>query len=356
MKKRIARIALLVSVLAGLFYFGGVFESLTNPSTVRAFGDLLVNFHVPVGTPIYSLLNIKPGQSEDRNVDVFNSGAASRFVAVAGVRTGGSVIPPFLDSTIRLTISDGSTILYGPKILSDFFSDSLVDNGIPLGVVNQGDNKTYKLTALFPPESGNEFQGKGVLFDLTFGTITADHLVINEVFYNDDPQHHIRDDRDRDREHDRDEKPEHKNSKSQWIELYNPTDHEISLKGWSITDNSGRIFTIHSNHKIKQQGFAVLAHDDSVWKVWWTGRNIVKIEMGSKFGHIFDSDGDRVILRNGNGVEIDRMSWGTDTTGFSPPGVNPTVPRGYSTSRIAPGYDLDKTTDWVATRPPIPGN
>ena len=34
---------------------------------------------------------------------------------------------------------------------------------------------------------------------------------------------------------------------NEWIEIYNPTDEDVSLKNWTLMDNSGLVTTIHAN-------------------------------------------------------------------------------------------------------------
>lgn len=141
-------------------------------------------------------------------------------------------------------------------------------------------------------------------------------------------------------------KNKNKRFKFQWIELYNPTDHDISLKNWTITDNSGRPTVIRANKKIKAGGFALLSKDASLWKYWNEPKSALKVELGKIIGNGMDASGDLLILKN-NGVEADRMSWG---------GTIPTVPPGHSTERLVPGFDTDVFTDWLDRFPPTPGN
>lgn len=141
----------------------------------------------------------------------------------------------------------------------------------------------------------------------------------------------------------------------EWVELYNPTDHDVSLKNWKLTDNSGTV-TINANKTIKAHGFAIISKDASTWNFWNENPLVTKIELGSSIGDGLDNAGDHLILKNPSSVEADRMSWGTDMSGFTPPAVNTIVPLGSSTQRLTPGFDTDAVVDWKAQSPPTPGS
>ncbi len=142
-----------------------------HPSMVRAVGDLTVDFGVPSGNPIFVLDNMLPADTESRSVDVTNNGSEPRDVKVKAVpqsETGN------ISTVLSIIISEGPTDIYGgssptgPKHLSDFFTESAAD-GIPLSTINGGDSTTYIFKVTFDAAAGNEFQGKGVVFDLIIG-------------------------------------------------------------------------------------------------------------------------------------------------------------------------------------------
>ncbi len=141
----------------------------------------------------------------------------------------------------------------------------------------------------------------------------------------------------------------------EWVELYNPTDHDVSLRNWRLTDNHGTR-VINANKTIPAGGFAILSKSASTWNFWNENPSAVKVELGGNIGDGLDNGGDHLILKAPSGAEADRMSWGSDTSGFTPPGTNPLVPLGSSTERLTPGFDTDAVTDWEAQNPPSPGN
>lgn len=395
--KKIIKITVLILITGLLVYKSGIILPFQT-ATVRAFGDLLVDFHVPAGTPLFNSLNIKPGDQQNKDVDVKNSNSYARLASVKGVRISGIGDDPKLETALNIIIKDGSTIIYGlgsptgNKKVSDFFTDSITSNGINLGNVNPNDQKTYNFQVIFPSSSGNEYQAKSVVFDLTFGTIDSENIVINEVYYlvgnknehdsdspkdrgylktknyiNDECEKEVkgkekergkekdkrkRDEREKD---DRESCKERFGQNDEWVEIYNPTSKEISLKDWSLTDNSNNPTKIHANKKIKPHGFVLITKSESTWKDWKEGKNALNIELGSQIGDGLDNLGDHLILKDNKGVEVDRMSWGTDTSGFTPAGTNPVVSPGSSTERINTGFDTDKASDWTVRKPPTPG-
>ncbi|OGH04594.1 MAG: hypothetical protein A2W22_05000 [Candidatus Levybacteria bacterium RBG_16_35_11] len=422
MKKRVFRIIVLVLIITTVVYFNGGLNMFKNTSTVRAFGDLTVDFHVPPGDPIFTVNNMAPGDPpETRNVDVTNGGTLPRYVAVKAVRTGGLGSDPKLETALDIVIKDGVTPIYGtgsltgPKTLADFFSESTSENEIKLNIINPGGNKTYIFTVSLPSSAGNDFQSKSVIFDLTFGYITGNNVVINEVYYMVDASKGVDSLKDRGITGPINAKNACKilqqnstviktgvlssattggntisgntnsstniisgaansivniviggstnqasclsklGQNNEWVELFNPTDHDISLKKWGLIDNSGQTTTINANKIIKKGGFALVSKDSSTWSFWNTN-GALKVELGKQIGDGLDNAGDHLILKNAQNAEIDRMSWGSDTSGFTPPAINPIVSLGSSTERLTPGFDSDTVSDWLEENPPTPGN
>lgn len=323
--KKIVRILLLLFVIGLTLKLSGL--ELFKPTTVRAFGNLIVDFHVPLGTPIFVINNMVPGDMIQRSVDATNGWTVPRMVVVRGVRKGGEGSDPKIETVLEIVIKDGDTILYGPKKLSEFFNDSQGRIGAQLNFIDPLGHKTYDFEVRFPQSSENEFQGKSVIFDLVFFVIIPNKVVINEVYYGEN---------------------------GQWVELHNPADHGEHLKNWYLTDNSNRK-SILPDVKIKAHGFMLLAKDASVWNFWNENEEAMKIEFGRIIGNGLDSNGDHLILHNQNSIEVDRMSWGNDTSGFTPPTVNPGVAFGNSTERVVTGFDTDALSDWHEQAPPTPG-
>ena len=184
--------------------------------------------------------------------------------------------------------------------------------------------------------AGNDFQNKSVIFDLTFGEVVNNHLVINEVYYFGEGRKLGQND--------------------EWVELFNPTDHDISLKNWTLTDNSEIVTTIKANKTIKANNFVILAKSASTFAKFGIASSALKVELGNQIGNGLDNTGDHLILKDPAGQEIDRMSWGTDVAGFTQNAANPVVSSGSSTERLTPGFDTDTFSDWHSQTPPKPGS
>lgn len=139
--------------------------------TAYAVGDLLVDWGVPEGSPIFSFNNFAPGDDEEHTVNVSNGAASSRKVGVRGIKTNET---GNLSSVLDITISENGTTLYGPKSMLEFFTDSQDINGIELSTIPSSDNRDYQFSVTFAQNADNEFQGKTLVFDLQIGVVSDD--------------------------------------------------------------------------------------------------------------------------------------------------------------------------------------
>jgi len=173
MRKRIVQmIFTIVSIFAHIAAAaGGLLGRST--ITVLAVGDLTVNWGVPEGDPIFVVANMKPGDSETRNVTITNDAATNRPVGVRGVNTSET---GNLSEALDFTVSANGTDLYGgtsgsgSKTLQQFFDETqAIDDGIELFMLAPGESRTVTFRAEFLKASGNEFQGAEVVFNLIIG-------------------------------------------------------------------------------------------------------------------------------------------------------------------------------------------
>ena len=141
--------------------------------------------------------------------------------------------------------------------------------------------------------------------------------------------------------------------KNEWIELYNPNSFAVNIKNYKIGNTSNE-FTINPNVSIPANGFAILSHDNSTWN-FWSEPSVVKINLGgSVTGGWLGNDGDYVYLKNTSATIIDNMSYGTNTTAFSPSCLD--VSSGHSLERDPDGKDTNVASDFANRTTPTPGS
>ena len=138
----------------------------------------------------------------------------------------------------------------------------------------------------------------------------------------------------------------------QWIELFNPTDQEAILEGWTLRDNHGQdsmpSSTISPGHYLvvaaTALGFAESNPDFADTFVVLDDGSV-----GDGLGH----SGDRVAVFDGDGDEVDAMSYGVDGSIFDPP--CPPALEGRSLARVPSGFDTGTFAEWYVQLAPNPG-
>lgn len=173
-------------------------------------------------------------------------------------------------------------------------------------------------------------------FDFTNRKIKQ-NIVINEVHYDVDDSHGS----------------ERNSQNDEWVELYNNSNIPVNLKNWKLVDNNSEQAISHRNVWLPPHSFAVIAKAAQTWTYWGIPSDTVKIELGGNIGNGLDNDGDRIILKNSLDEEIDAVSWGSDTTAFTP--SVPDVIDGHSIARNPVGHDTDVAADWADVTNPNPG-
>ena len=97
----------------------------------------------------------------------------------------------------------------------------------------------------------------------------------------------------------------------EWLEIWNDSDHAVTLDGWQIEDNhaADRLPPI----ALPPDGLALLTPDPARWAAYPLPANvvIVPIEDG-RIGNGLANSGDRLLLLDPNGSAVDGLSWGTD--------------------------------------------
>jgi hypothetical protein len=133
----------------------------------------------------------------------------------------------------------------------------------------------------------------------------------------------------------------------EWIELYNDGSDPVNLAGWSVEDDGSRdllpAFTLGAGR------FVIVAASASFAELYpdYDGP-LVLIEDGV-LGDGLANGGDRLVLRDRTGRDVDGVSWGWDRTFLDPPA--PATKGGWSIERRGPDYDAE----FVANERPSPG-
>lgn len=171
-KLRILALFLVVGILINQT---SILSNILRPASAYAVGDLIVTWD-GAGTgdtgPMFTTENMAPGDSEAKTITVENNSSTSREISIRGAQTANT---GGLGDVMTISLSENGTDIYGgtlgAKTLSQFFVDSGEDNGIVLGLLGDGETKSFTVTVLFPTASGNQYQSQIVTFDLSIGIV-----------------------------------------------------------------------------------------------------------------------------------------------------------------------------------------
>ena len=136
----------------------------------------------------------------------------------------------------------------------------------------------------------------------------------------------------------------------EWIEIFNPTGSSVDVSGWSVVDNTSTdIFP--SVSPIPPGGYAVIIPSGSSTLA---PGSTTTITLGTPtIGNGLADSGDRVILKDASSTDIDKVSYGDDTTIFPVPPAAPSS--GFTLSRDPSGSDTDTSADWILDNSPSIG-
>ncbi len=211
--------------------------------------------------------------------------------------------------------------------------DMMGSSGSSASTINQLLHGTTPTTAV--PGATPAFQPTGgIASPLSVQPTTIGHVVISEVFYNVDTAHGT--------------KP-----LNQWIELFNGSLGYVDVSGWTI-QNSSQQTVLPSGLILAPAQFLVIvatSQTTSFWNIPSTAK-ITSLSASSIDGGL-SSTADTVVLKSTNGATVDAVSWGTNTTAFSP--SVPVSLSGYSLARKVLSQDTDTASDWAASSVASPG-
>ncbi|MBI5805026.1 lamin tail domain-containing protein [candidate division TA06 bacterium] len=150
-------------------------------------------------------------------------------------------------------------------------------------------------------------------------------------------------------------------TKTEWIELYNPTGDDIDLSGWRLCDNTDSIGEVFPSTVLAAGEYLVLAALVDSFHLDFPGVPAINWPDSSLCGALSNT-ADIVVIVNSSGTMVDRVNWGAGTWtqasyvkyGYWDPAVTD-VAQGHSIGRSPNGIDTDLAADWADISVPTPG-
>lgn len=143
------------------------------------------------------------------------------------------------------------------------------------------------------------------------------------------------------------------NNSAWWIELFNGYDYTVNLKNYKLSDGENIIDTVTAhNVEIPPGGFALLAHDSSIWVRCYGDNGVPTVNLGGRLdidtGHL------QLIDPAKEGLVIDDVRWGDGVGLYLDPLINESIERNPDGLDTAFGTDYN-TDDFIIRSPPAPG-
>lgn len=139
---------------------------------------------------------------------------------------------------------------------------------------------------------------------------------------------------------------------NEWIELYNGTNSDINLAGYVVRDATGS--DTLPDVVLPAGKFAFITGSSTTAGFWnLPAGTVVIVLANSTIGGGLGNSGDMVALDNASATQIDAVSWGSNTTAFSP--SVPDVEDSHSIARVSKTVDTNTATDWGDNASPNPG-
>lgn len=242
-------------------------------------------------------------------------------VVSSGITETEATITWTTDEASSTQVNYGTTTSYGSSVSGSGLvtSHSITISGLTAGtqyyyqvvstddVGNTGVDEPYTFTTDSPPVS-----------------TTAD-ILFSEIFY-DTPGNE---------------------SNEEWIEIYNTTSAEITLNGWTITDNNGTgsTFTFSNKHKIAGNSYLTLASHRRSFRNMYGKNADDYVSLPA-----LNNAGETLILKDDSGNEIDAVTWeGGASAGIATGWGSTSLPvagEGFTIYRTSLSTDTDTYADW----------
>ena len=129
----------------------------------------------------------------------------------------------------------------------------------------------------------------------------------------------------------------------EFFDLYNASDADVDLGGWTVTDNLGS-WTFPAGTTIPAGGFLSVARDAGGFSaLYGLAPDVVGLNLA------LGNTGDVLVLSDAASAEVDRVAW----EGFES-GWDMIAATGDSVERSDPTVDTDGPADWAITSPASP--
>jgi hypothetical protein len=93
-----------------------------------------------------------------------------------------------------------------------------------------------------------------------------------------------------------------KSLNGEWVLVTNHSGATVDLRGWTIRDAAGHVYTFSSTFRLRRGG-AAYVHTGK-------GTNSVAHRYWGRTGYIWNDGGDTAVLRNSQGATVDACKWG----------------------------------------------
>jgi hypothetical protein len=320
----------------------------SNDSAVKRRSYIKFNFGLPSGTEILSAnlrLYMPNAPAENRTYGTKRVEAPWSEYGVSGINWSNQpIVSGAVSATTQTGTADNAWVNWDvTNDVAGFVNGSFNNNGWQIADVDE--SSATNTVAVFRTRESANAAIRPVL-EITFKapTITTDHVVINEIYYNatntTDPD---------------------AGTLHEWLELYNPTDSDVDISGWKICDSLtllGNCDTIPNGNILEAKKFAVISAATSTWALWpeIPADALLIIVPGGKIGGDgFDNNGDEAVLREPDNTKVDQIIFdysyltGNEDTYMNPSGHHKSI------ARIIKGYDTDSFSDWIVNAFPNPG-